>query len=243
MKTRNNREIIIKIAETKNLSEIDRTQLAQTLHALAVRNTATITVEYLLKRVNNYGIISFAYNKETLVGFGFADERLMPLGPFKIPLVHFGLMIIDTDWRGERVSRIVSRSIVKHIVKKNPWRSLMGFAVSAKCSSPVSFYRLQQASLRLGWPRFTKQGELDRLSKLAPCRKLSKSVTLALGLPQVEDFIISGVNEDSGFKLAAENYHTNCSYEEKVLSFFEKHVIPNNELLFVTYGHPLMVAL
>lgn len=238
-KTRKNRKVFIEALDLNALSESERLILCQKLYDFSLRNTSEITSEYLLKRLTNYNILCLATSNNDVVGFGFADYRKITAG---FPLIHFGLMIIDLDWRGDRLSRLISRSTVKYVTKKNGFKTyLIGFAISAKCSSPVSFYRLQQASLKLGFPKFTKDGDLNFVSKTKMGKQLSHSIARTLGLGDVDNFLLLDSNVNSGFMLAKEDYITNNFYEEKVVSFFKKNVIPNHEVLFVSYGHPVFI--
>jgi hypothetical protein len=241
-KTRSKRSVEIECLETKLLGDSAKDDLCNKLLEFASGNTESISYEYILKRLNSYSIICISKNGEEIVGFGFADFRNISISVLqKLPLLHFGLMIIGNEWRGDRLSRLISITTVKFLTKKvGPKIYLTGFAVSAKCSSPVSFYRLQQASLKLGFPKFNPEGELDIVSRSRFGKVISKSVSLALGLDQIEDFVISDCNANSGFQLNKENYTVNSPYEEKVLKFFKKNVIPYNEVLFLTYGHPLI---
>lgn len=241
--TRNKRQVHIRTFDLRSLEEEEIEILCQQLYDFSRHNTFKITPEYLLKRLKNYNILCYAKSGDNIVGFGFADFRKLSLSFFKnLPLIHFGLMIIDNGWRGDRLSRIISRSTVKFVVKKNGYKTYFtGFAVSAKCSSPVSFYRLQQASLKLGFPKFNTQGDLNYVSKTFMGRKLSQCIAKALELGDIQDFILKDTNVDSGFMLSQEDYVTNSPYEKKVLNFFNKNVIPHNEVLFMTYAHPIFV--
>jgi hypothetical protein len=239
--TRKKRKIQIKTLNLRSLSESELNNLCQDLYVFSLPNIQEITSEYLRKRLTGYSLLSLAYSESKIVGFSFGDYRNLSLGVFrKIPLIHFGLLIIDRNWRSERVSRYLSLGLVKFVIKKaGPMIFITGFAISAKCSSPVSFYRLQQASLRIGFPKFDNKGELNFLSRSWAGRVLSESISRALNLENIEDFVLLNSNSESGFKLSPEDYPTNSAYEEKVVSFFKKKVIPENEVLFISYAHPV----
>jgi hypothetical protein len=240
-KTRSNRWIEFEVIDTMNLTAERFSKVAENILKFSSTNTASITLPYIEKRMSSYGVLSIASHKGKIIGFGFADSRFMKLGFLKkIPLIHFGLMIVDQEWRGERVSAKLTKAIANSVIKKNRKTWLTGFAVSAKCSSPVSFYRLQQGSLRLGLPKFNKHGELRPLSRSVVGKKISASVSEALNIDVVDDFLVKGVNADSGFHLQQEVYKTNSRFEDDVLHFFNRNVIPDNEVLFVTYVHPIL---
>jgi hypothetical protein len=241
-KSRKSRKFLLKVYQLKSLSADERLDLCQRLLSFSESNTQETTLEYLQKRAESYSHLCLALAEDKIVGFGFADKRSLKLSLFRnFPLIHFGLMIIDKEWRGERISRAISLHLIRSISKEvGPTIYLTGFAVSAKCSSPVSFYRLQQASLKIGFPKFNQKGALDNLSQSFVGKALSRSISRALNLGDIENFVIRDVNKESGFRLHQEEYKTNSSYEEKVLTFFQKNVIPNNEVLFISYTHPVI---
>ena len=108
-KTRKNRKVKIETLDLSLLTLLEREALCSRLFAFSEGNIESITYEYLLKRLTNYNILRLASSDETIVGFGFANQSRIPLKRLKnIPLIHFGLMIIDNDWRRDRVSRIIS---------------------------------------------------------------------------------------------------------------------------------------
>lgn len=181
-KTRKNRKVTIETLDLSILTLLEREALCRRLFAFSEGNIESITYEYLLKRLTNYNILSLASSDEKIVGFGFANQSRISLRRLKnIPLIHFGLMIIDNDWRGDRVSRIISKCLARFVIKRSGMKTyLTGFAISAKCSSPVSFYRLQQGSMKLGFPKFDRKGELDFISKTKIGQTLSQSVSEAL---------------------------------------------------------------
>jgi hypothetical protein len=244
VKTRKAREIRLTATDLRSLSESELNELCQNLYNFSLRNTQEITPEYLMKRIIGYSILCLVYSGDQIVGFGFADYRELSLGLLKkFPLIHFGLMIIDRDWRGERISRFMTKSIIRFVVKKAGLRVMIsGFAVSAKCSSPVSFYRLQQGSFNIGFPKFNRTGDLHFLSRSKIGKTLSQSIAKALNLGTISDYLLLNSNTESGFKLSKEEYITNSAYEEKVLNFFKKNVIPDNEVLFITYAHPIFAV-
>jgi hypothetical protein len=241
-KTRKNRKFTVETLDLSILTDFEREDLCQRLFAFSEGNILTITYEYLLKRLTNYNILCLALSDDQIIGFGFANHCRISLSRFRnLPLIHFGLMIIGNDWRGDRVSSIISKCLARFVIKKSGIKTyLTGFAISAKCSSPVSFYRLQQGSMKLGFPKFDSKGELDFISKTKIGQTLSQSVSEALGLGAITDFVIRDSNLDSGFQLAKEKYITNSPYESKVLAFFQKKVIPHNEVLFISYAHPIL---
>lgn len=241
--TRNKREISIETLDLPLLGEAELTVLCEKLYQFSNPNTQKITPAYLLKRLKNYNVLSVATSQDKIIAFGFADYRKITVEPVRnFPLIHFGLMIVDSEWRGDRVSRLLSKCTVKFVTRKNGIKTFFtGFAISAKCSSPVSFYRLQQASLKLGFPKFNKHGELDSLSKSRIGKTLSQNISRTLGMDGIGNFIIENSNVSSGFQLSEENYVTNTTYEKNVLSFFKKNVLPHHEVLFISYGHPFFI--
>jgi hypothetical protein len=222
------------------LNDSEKEVLSKELYDFSKTNTSEITQAYLLKRLSSYGHLTLVKVEDRIVGFGFADFRKIKR---RFPLIHFGLMIIDKDWRKKRISLKICKNIVKAATEASgPFCFLTGFAVSAKCSSPVSFYRLQQGTFRIGFPRITSQGELSGVTRSVVGKKISMAVAEALQLGQIEDYLLRNANDDSGFRLSTETYRTNSRYEAGVLRYFESRVMPLSELLFVSYTHPILTS-
>jgi hypothetical protein len=220
-----------------NQEQIDN--IVDELTRFSQTQVASITRDYLLTRARKYNMLALLWSDQSpdaeLAGFGFAHVQEFSIG-VKLPWIHYGLMIIDKSFRERRASTQLARSIVSNVCQQRRLRmSMTGVLLTAKCSSPISFMRLHLGSFRTGFPRIKTGARFDFLTRSLPMRLLSRRISQALGAEATDDFLIRDVNKKSGFSLEREIYWAHTPYQDRVIDYFHRHVLPDNELLFVTW--------
>ncbi len=214
-------------------------EIVEQLTVFSHHQVAAITREYIEARVRKYNTLALLWSDDSvdakLAGFGFAHVQDFSFG-IKVPWIHYGLMIIDKSYREQRGSTKLAREIVSYVCTQRRWKmSVTGVLLTAKCSSPISFMRLHLGSYRTGFPRIKSGASFDFLTRSKPMRLLSRKISQALGVEATEDFLIRDVNKDSGFSLERETYWAHTSYQDRIIDYFHRHVLPENELIFVTW--------
>lgn len=224
---------------TTKLSEQKKQDWNDKLFELSKENLSVITKEYLRKRIDRYEGMITAHSKGKLVGYMFTHiyEAQFPI--VKMPTVHIGLTVVDRKFRGQNMAGKFAYQVYLATKEKLGGSFFFsGVLLTSKCSSPISFLRMQKASLNFGLPRIKNEEELDLISNSAISKYISKIITKTISNSENPSFLLKDVNDDSGFKLESENYQPRNPFEAKTIKYFERHVMPKNELLYVSWVHP-----
>ena len=245
--------IIIKSCVIDELSASQRESLISALCELAKNSLKGMKREYISERMLKYKILTLIQNQKKsggvgeIVGFSFSDIYFFRFLLISFPVFHCGLAVVGRDFRGRGASVAVVASLYKLLLKKKMLSRflmiLFGLLFTAKCSNPVSFLKIRSFSRRLSWPKIKDEDSLSRLSRAKWSKALSRFLSRRLADQNSEDFILRGVNRESGYRPDKEEYNFHSKTEKTAVSFFRKHIMPDSELITVAWFHPLWLWL
>ncbi len=242
-------KILIQSCMIQDLSESQRERLVLSFCALARGSLKAIAGEYIYRRMSKYKILTLIRRGAggELAGFSFSDVYFARFLGAPFPVFHCGLILLARDFRGRGLSTEVCASLYKLVTErkmiKRPFMLLFGLLFTAKCSSPVSFLKIRKLSRGFSWPKIKDGRGLSRLSRSGWSRALSRFLSRRMGGPVSEDFILRGVNKESGFQLDEEDYVFHSKKEKAAVDFFRSRILPESELITVAWFHPLWLWL
>ena len=226
-------------------SEKEKKELLISLYHLAQKNLKRITWSYLKARADSYQIITLIEKGGDLLGFSFSHIHSLPVLFFQIPVFHCGLTVLERKYRGRRISIDICASLYRTVLKKKLInRAVMfftGILFTAKCSTPVSFLKIKRFAPHISQPEIKDENNLSHLSRTKPLKALSRSLSRILARQSSEDFILKGVNKNSCYLPDEEEYVFSSKTDQIAVRFFEKHILPHNELITVSYFHPVLL--
>ncbi len=213
--------------------------LLDELYALAARNVEHVERCYIEKRLAQYNTLLVARNSDgTLAAFMCSNITSMqtPIPFLRLPMLHFGLSIVDHPHRAKGIARELPRILVRRLRTLFPVRFfLFGIVLTAKCSSPASYRTIQRATEPLFCPRLNKRGVLVVPKFLTWA---IRSVRAALRLDTQSSILLAGANADGQFRLSPEAYD-----EEKdpaLFRHFAQHILPSqSEVIAFGLWHPI----
>lgn len=216
-----------------------RLELLQELHSLASRNVEHVGLEYIEKRLVQYNTVLTARNTDgTLAAFMCSNITSLktPIPFLRLPMLHFGLSIVDHPYRAQGIARELPRVLIRRLKNLFPIRFLLfGIVLTAKCSSPASFRTIQRATEPLFFPRLNKK---NVLSVPAFLTWAIRNVRIALHLEPENTVILAGANTDGQFRLAAESYDE--TKDRALFRYFSTSILPNqSEVLAFGLWHPI----
>lgn len=227
---------------THLLSSEMKAKWAQELHNLSQSNLNKITKDYLEKRLNKYESLLVAHDNKEIIGYMFSHIYETSFVFFKVPTVHIGLTVVDKKYRRQNIAgRFAYNVYLATKEKLGGSFFLSGVILTSKCSSPISFLRMQRASLNFGLPRIKNEKDFTFLSRSSPSQKLSQILTNTIAGETSSDYLLRNVNIDSGFQLENEEFIGRNTKEQNTIDFFKRNVMPHNELLFVSWVHPVFL--
>ena len=225
------------------LSESRRKMILSSLYRFSLNNLKEVSYQYLDQRMRNYKILTLIKTREGLAGFSFSQIYFFSV--LRIPVFHCGTTVVSKKWRGQGSAGLVIHSLYRFVIKTgliSRWSLfLFGVGLSAKCSSPVSFLKLKKLAGFMICPHIASEEALSWLSRTWISRVLSKVLShkLTKGQNLCRDFILRGINQE--FQLEGEKYLFQNPQEQVTVRFFKKHILPHNELLALTWFHPLFL--
>ena len=227
---------------TDQMSPEDKDKVLEDIYILSVNNVDKITKEYLRARLEKYQVLILAYEGEQLLGFMFNHLYSMNFLFIKYPVVHVGLTIVDKAHRRRNITGYFSAAIYRAAKERMGLMSLgFGLFLTSKCSSPISFLRIMKASMNFGLPKIKDTDRLDKFSSSGLGRRFSKKITSIIASETNRDFKVLSANDDSNFQLEKEKFSPRNQREEKIFDYFDKHIMPQNELVFVSWMHPVFL--
>lgn len=227
------------------LSQKQQAVILASLYRFSIKNLKGVSYQYLDQRMRNYKILTLIKTRGLLAGFSFSQIYFFSF--LKIPVFHCGTTVVSKEWRGQGVSGLVVRSLYRFVIKAgliNRWGMFFfGVCLTAKCSSPVSFLKLRKLTGFLICPQIGSEEGLSWLSRTRLSQALSGFLShkLTKGQGRCRDFILRGVNREEGFWLDEEKYLFQSPKDQVTVRFFKKHILPHNELLVLTWFHPLFL--
>ena len=231
-----------------SVSEEEKRKLIFSLYRLAQKNLKKITLDYLKERADSYQIITLVEeggHGGVLLGFSFSKMRHIPFFFFKIPVFHCGLTVLSREYRGRRISIEICASLYRIVLKKKMVRRsvtlFVGILFTAKCSTPVSFLKIKRFTSHISQPEIKDEDSLSPLSRTKPLRALSRSLSRLLARQSSEDFILRGINKNGDYLPDEEEYVFSSKKDQITVRFFEKHILPHNELITVSWFHPVFL--
>ena len=229
------------------LSEEEKKEVLSSLYSLARGNLGNITLEYLEKRLKNYKIITLIYSQEGKELMGFSFSQIYFFSFLKIPVFHCGFTLLSRSFRGRGISIILCASLHKLLLEKKMMNRFLfffsGILFTAKCSSPVSFLRIKHFTRYFSWPQIKDENCLSWFSRTKPSVFLSRFLSYRLSEQKIDDFILRGVNSGEDYQPDKEKYSFTSKRDQAVVRFFEKHIIPHNELIIIAWFHPIFLWL
>lgn len=224
----------------------DRLRMLEELYSLSIRNVARISREYLRKRLVRYNTLLVARQESgEIAGFMCSHISEVPTGLkfFKMPLLHFGLSIVDEPFRAQRLARTLPETLISYLARRFTFRFFtVGIILSAKCSSPASYRTIQRATEPTFWPRLAA---INGSASSIVCqafffRSLVPGIKAELQIEPSDtaDLILRGVNDNGEFELAKESYSS--AIDSTTHDYFAEVLIPSrSEILSFGIWHPL----
>ena len=249
IKVSSEKEVLsVKSLILSELSLKEKKKMLSSLYFMARNNLETITPEYLEKRMENYRILTLIQKKgeeKTVRGFSFSQIYFFSV--LKIPVFHCGFTLLSRDFRGKSLSLVICASLHRLLLNKRMVNRFLfffsGILFTAKCSSPVSFLKIKHFTRYLSWPQIKDEDRLSLLSRSKPSVALSRFLSCLLARKKVDDFILRDVNSGDDYQPDKEGYSFTSRRDQTVVRFFEKHIIPHNELITIAWFHPLFLWL
>lgn len=238
-------DVRTQVTRLAELTPDGRDRLLGELLALARRNVEAISREFIAQRLERYNYLVTARDIEDgrLLGFGTSKlSRSKFRSIFPARLMHLGLMVVDARAQGRHVSRVMGEALFWKMWRMSPVSvSLFGIFCSGKCSSPASYTAFLRKSRGFCVPRIvTREGDAGlRHSRLAETAADRFRQFLDL---EGSGFVLKGVNRDAAFVLGRKNFEFDGP-DRRILSFFEREVFPDSELLTVVWYHPVLSLL
>ena len=227
------------------LSEEEKKEILSSLYFIARENLGNITLEYLEKRMESYKIITLIQSQEEKELMGFSFSQIYFLSFLKIPIFHCGFTLLSRSFRGKGISIILCASLYNLLLeKKMVSRFLLFFAgilFTAKCSSPVSFLKIKNFTRYFSWPQIKDEDRLSWFSRTKPSVFLSRFLSYRLSEQKVDDFILREINSGEDYQPDEEEYSFKSKEDQKVVRFFETHIMPHNELITIAWFHPVFL--
>ena len=216
-----------------------RGRLLDELYALAARNVEHVERCYIEKRLAQYNTVLIARGEDgSLAAFMCSNITSMqtPIPFLRLPMLHFGLSIVDHPYRAKGIARELPRILIRRLRTLFPVRFfLFGIVLTAKCSSPASFRTIQRATEPLFFPR------LDGHDLLVVPKFLNwavLSVRAALRLDTQGSILLAGANADGQFRLAPEAYDE--AKDPALFQHFARHILPSqSEVIAFGLWHPI----
>lgn len=216
-----------------------RSELLDELYSLAARNVEHVERCYIEKRLAQYNTVLTARNEDgSLAAFMCSNITSMqtPLPFLRLPMLHFGLSVVDHPSRAKGIARELPRVLIRRLGTLFPLRFFFfGIVLTAKCSSPASFRTIQRATEPLFFPR------LDERDLLVVPEFLTwavRSVRAALRLDTQDSILLAGANADGQFRLAPETYDD--TKDPALFRHFARHILPSqSEVIAFGLWHPI----
>ena len=261
-------KIIVQSFLIEELSAGQKESLVRSFFALARLSLKGMTEAYIRERMLKYKIITLiqedlkaraAAGSEAaaaagaaggagieagLAGFSFSNVYFFRFLYFmRLPVFHCGLIVLRRDWRGRGFSAAVPASLYQLVLEKKMLsRFLMiffGLLFTAKCSSPVSFLKIRKFARGFSWPKIKDEDSLSWLSRAGWSKALSRFLSARLSGQISGDFILRGVNKNSGYQPDEEEYAFHSEKDKAAAGFFKKRIMPESELITAAWFHPL----
>lgn len=216
-----------------------RGALLDELYALASRNVEHVERRYIEKRLAHYNTVLTARSSDdSLAAFMCSNITSMqtPIPFLRLPMLHFGLSIVDHSFRAKGIARELPRVLIRHLRTLFPIRFfLFGIVLTAKCSSPASFRTIQRATEPLFVPRLDDHGLLVVPEFL---NWAIRSVRTALRLDTHNGILLAGANADGQFRLAPEAYDE--AKDPALFQHFARRILPSqSEVIAFGLWHPI----
>ena len=228
--------------------EEEKKELVLSLYRFAQKNLKKITLDYLKERADSYQIITLIEKGGQggrLLGFSFSKMRRTPFLFFKIPVFHCGLTVLSREYRGRSISIEIGADLYRTVLKKKmvsrPVMLFAGILFTAKCSTPVSFLKIKRFTSYISQPEIKDESNLSFLSRTKPLKALSRSLSRTLAGQNSEDFILRDINKNGDYLPDEEEYVFSSKKDQNTVRFFEKHILPHNELITVSWFHPVFL--